>query len=283
MAEMNQGSPGAPEKMDILVPALETACRAADRARQLILANHNKDLRPARKSDGSPVTNLDKDIERAIRAEISVAFPDHAIVGEEFPARAKDSAFKWIIDPIDGTVSLLNRIPTFASLIALCEHGRPVASVVDLPALGERYTAMKGRGAWCGPVRLAVSDSFTWEDSIVCHGDRYTFAMSGFEDLYDALARRARFFRSYTDAFGHTLVARGSAALMIDSAMEPWDLAAPMLLVQEAGGEVALYCDLNQPRRRLAVCGHPHSTEAVAEIAAGLGFRRLSTEEVSLT
>ncbi len=252
--------------------ALAVACRAADRARQLVMARHAPDLEASFKQDGSPVTALDKSVELAIREEISAAFPGHSIGGEECPERKAGGRYAWIIDPIDGTVSMLNRIPTFATLIALCQDGLPVVSVVDLPALGERFTAVKGKGAWCGSGRLEVAPGFDWDKSIVCHGDRYTFDEAGYGRLFDALMARARYFRSYTDAYGHTLAARGSAALMVDSGMEPWDLAAPLLLVEEAGGKVAIYRDWNHSRRVLAVAGNRQAVGAVAELAQSLGF-----------
>jgi len=262
--------------------ALEVACRAADRAKRLV-SESKGELQSRIKNDGSPVTALDKSIELAIRAEIGETFPDHSIRGEEFPDKSASAIYKWVIDPIDGTVAMLNRIPTFATLIALCEDGMPVVSLVELHALGERYTAVKGNGARCGSTRLTVSDSFEWDRSIVCHGDRYTFASSGYAGLFDAVANRVRFFRSYTDAFGHTLVAKGASALMVDSAMEPWDLAAPMLLVQEAGGRVSLYRDRNQSCRFLGICGNWGAVEAIDEIAASLEMWPEPPGEVRLT
>jgi histidinol-phosphatase len=255
--------------------ALAVAVSASVRARLLVEKYTLGSVEFSSKPDGSPVTLLDKEVELAIRAVISNAFPEHTILGEEFPPVDAGSEHQWIIDPIDGTVSLVNRIPTYATLIALCSRGLPIASVVDLHALGHRYTAATEKGAWCDSSAVHVSHGFNWSESVVCHGDRHTFESSGYLGLYEELSDRIRFYRSYTDAFGHSLVASGGAAAMVDSAMEPWDLAAPMLLVQEAGGEVVLYRDLKQPRRFLAVTGNARAVEAIRLVAAALGYASL--------
>jgi myo-inositol-1(or 4)-monophosphatase len=263
--------------------ALAVACQAADHAK-LLIQSHLASTRMAAtlKPDGSPVTALDKKIELAIRADIRKAFPEHSITGEEYPRENPNCDYEWLIDPIDGTVSLIHGIPTYATLIALCERGLPIVSVVELPGLGQRYTATRGKGSWCGSTRLSVSSEFDSNYSIVSHGDYHTFRMSGYGSLYDALARRIRFFRSYTDAFGHTLVARGAAALMVDAAMEPWDLAAPMLLLQEAGGCVSLYRDQHNSRRFVGVCGNRDAAQQADEIAVSLGFNALPPGQVRL-
>jgi len=142
------------------------------------------------------------------------------------------------VDPIDGTISFVHRVPLFATLIALCRAGQPVVAVVDLPGLGRRFHALRGGGAWEGRRRLRVADAFDPATSLACRGNRLQFEHTGRMELYQRLDRELPLFRSYTDAFGHCLVACGSAALMVDPDLRPWDLAAPALLVREAGGLV---------------------------------------------
>jgi len=217
--------------------ALEVALSAADAARLKIMDRYWSGFHVETKADASPVTEADREAEAAIRDVLLEAFPDHRVVGEELGAQGSGD-LTWVVDPIDGTISFVHRIPLFATLIALCEGSEPVLAVVDLPALGRRFHAVRGQGAWEGQKRLRVARDFDPGSSLVCHGNRFQFDGNGLEPVYARMEREARLFRSYTDAFGHAMVACGSAALMVDPDLLPWDFAAPSLLVREAGGIV---------------------------------------------
>jgi histidinol-phosphatase len=222
---------------ELLARALDVGLRAADAARAAIMDRYTRGFSVETKADQSPVTEADREAEAAIRRIILAEFPEHRIVGEELGSEGAGE-LSWLVDPIDGTISFVHRVPLFATLIALCRGGEPVMAVVDLPALGRRFHALAGGGAWEGSRRLRVADTFDPADSLVCHGNRLQFEHAGRMDWYERLNREVRLFRSYTDAFGHCLVACGSAALMVDPDLRPWDSAAPALLVQEAGGRV---------------------------------------------
>lgn len=235
---------------------LRVACRAADAARAIIVGRYLGAFTVSRKGDDSPVTEADREAEQAIRAVLRQAYPGHQVLGEEFGAEGGDpEALRWLVDPIDGTVGFTHRVPLFTTLIALCRGDDPLVGVVDLPALGRRLTAVRGGGAWEGLRRLRVVSDFDPARSLVCHGDRVNFEFAGLLDLYDAAERQVRTFRSYTDAFGHALVALGSAALMIDPDLKPWDIAAPSLLAREAGGVVSLHPDPAHAGRTLVLLG----------------------------
>ena len=232
---------------ELLGRALEVALRAADVARAAILEWYERGFQVETKADHSPVTEADREAERLIREVIGAAFPDHRIVGEELGSSQGKGELSWLVDPIDGTISFVHHVPLFATLIALCRGGEPIVGVVELPALGRRFHALAGGGAWEGSRRLRVAGSFDPATSLVCHGNRLQFERTDRLALYERLDQEAGLFRSYTDAFGHCLAASGSAALMIDPDLRPWDIAAPALLVQEAGGRV-----LRVPEPRLA-------------------------------
>ena len=215
--------------------ALGVALQAAGGARSAIAA-----LRGATvewKADGSEVTGADRAAEQAIRQVISAAFPEHAIVGEEFGGSAA-SEWTWLVDPIDGTISFVHGVPLYATLIALCRNHEPVVAVVDLPGLDRQLHAVTGHGAWEGSRRIQVSPGFDTHASLVARGDRYQFVAAGRLPLYQRLDVELRLFRTYADAHGHCLVASGAAALMVDPDLRPWDIAAPSLIVREAGGRV---------------------------------------------
>ncbi|HUZ77662.1 MAG TPA: inositol monophosphatase family protein [Chloroflexota bacterium] len=227
--------------------ALRTANAAADASRRIILRGYARRFETGTldvqlKEDATPVTEVDRAAERAIREVIRSAFPDHAILGEEYGGETVPG-YSWLVDPIDGTVSFIHHIPMFATLIALCNGSEPVVSVVDLPMLSQRFHAVAGHGSWEGTRRLQVTPGFEPRRSMVCHGDPYQFRAAGRMELYAQLERRITFYRSYTDALGHCLVADGSAALMVDPDLHAWDVAAPSLIVREAGGQVEFQPD----------------------------------------
>jgi histidinol-phosphatase len=236
--------------------ALEVALQAADGARLAIAAECGGAVEW--KPDRSEVTAADRAAENAIRQVIRSAFPEHAIVGEEFGGAA-GQPWTWLVDPIDGTISFVHGVPLYATLIALCHHGQPLVAVVDLPGLDRRLHAIEGRGAWEGSRRLHVSSGFNAHADLVARGDRYQFATAGRLSLYERLDADLRLFRSYADAYGHCLVAGGAAALMVDPDLRPWDIAAPSLIVREAGGRVLT---LPEPSGKVtAISGNP---EAIA-------------------
>ena len=233
--------------------ALEVALRAADRARAAIMRRFEGGFNVELKADASPVTEADREAEQAIRDEILAAYPDHSLTGEELGSHGQGE-LGWLIDPVDGTLSFVHRIPLFATLIALCRAGQPILAVVDLPALGRRFHALAGGGAWEGAARLSVAPAFDPAASLVCRGNKLQFEHSGRAELYARLDRELTLCRSYTDAFGHAMVACGSAALMVDPDLRPWDLAAPALLVREAGGSVLELPDPNGKTTIISGC-----------------------------
>jgi len=217
--------------------ALAVALEAADVARAIVMGRYWGSFTVETKADASPVTEADREAEAAIREVILGTFPDHRITGEEL-GTGGSGELTWLVDPIDGTISFVHHIPLFATLISLGDESGALVAVLDLPALGRRLHAVRGGGAWEGQQRLHVAREFDAGTSLVCHGNRHQFEGNGLMPFYGYLEDEVRLFRSYTDAFGHALVACGSAALMVDPDLMPWDYAAPALIVQEAGGSV---------------------------------------------
>jgi histidinol-phosphatase len=200
------------------------------------------DLEVETKSDLTPVSESDKAAELAMRERLKVDRPDDAVVGEEFGADAAAGARRWILDPIDGTKSYVRGVPTWSTLIALEDAGVPLVAVVSMPAVGRRWWATRGGGAFVGgPLadsteRLQVSKIATLADA--------QLGWSGIED-WDAidrgeqilkLARSAWRSRGVGDAWQYMLVAEGAFEIATDPEATLWDLAAPRLIVEEAGG-----------------------------------------------
>ena len=215
--------------------ALAVADRACDAARAEILPRYRKTAVET-KHDGSPVTVADREAERAIRRVIGEAFPDDAILGEEFGATSRPSRRRWVIDPIDGTIAFTRGIPLFTTIVALLIDDVPVVGMIDLPAVNDRIGGFAGGGVFRGSERIAVSSRTELGDALVCHGDLFCFDHAGLRSLYESMARRVPKLRGYTDAFGHLLVLSGAADAMVDCDLNPWDAAATRILALEAGG-----------------------------------------------
>jgi len=223
-----------------LEAAARVACAAADAARAEI-GPRFRAVAVETKRDGSPVTEADRAAERAIREVLRTAYPDFAILGEEFGEEAGASASdpggpRWVVDPIDGTIAFSRGIPLFATLIALLEDGEPVLGLIDCPMLDERYVGFVGGGCLRNGRRTHVSEETDLSRAIISHGDPFCFDRSGMRAAFERLAREVPMLRGYTDGFGHAQVLAGGVGAMVDCDLNPWDAAAAQILVPEAGG-----------------------------------------------
>jgi histidinol-phosphatase len=215
--------------------ALETAVEAARAAGEIALKYYRTGFDVTLKPDHTPVTQADREAERVIVEVLARAFPDHGFLGEEFGERG-DRARRWIIDPIDGTRNFVRRIPLWATLIALEEHGEVLVGVIHNPVTGELYTARRGAGARLNGAPIRVSTVGELHRAQLIHAGldimRRGGYWEGFVRLIDATERQ----RGFGDYAGYGLVAEGKAELYLEMDLKPWDLAPCKLLIEEAGG-----------------------------------------------
>ena len=189
------------------------------------------------KADLTPVSEADHAVERMIREHINRTRPGHAIVGEEFGVEGSaGSTWRWLIDPIDGTKSYVRGNETWSTLIALQRDGGNVVAVASLPALGQRYHATRGGGAWLNNVSIRVSRIDDIADAMITHTSIPGFVRTGLADRLVALAGRSWDARGVGNSLSHLSVARGSADIGWTSRANVWDFAALSLIVEEAGG-----------------------------------------------
>jgi len=193
------------------------------------------DLRVDTKPDRTPVTEADRAVEEEIRARLARARPDDAIVGEELGVTGS-GARRWIIDPIDGTVSFLRGVPIWAFLLALEVDGEMRIGVASAPALGRRWWAARGEGAFADGEPIHVSAIGAVEDALLCYTSGRSFDEHGLGEQFRALSRRCWAARGFADFWGHVLVAEGSADISVEPVMNLWDNAAVQVIVEEAGG-----------------------------------------------
>jgi histidinol-phosphatase len=217
---------------------LELALRLADAADELSLARFRAaDLRVETKADLTPVTEADQAIERRLRELLSAERPDDAIVGEEEGAAAGAGTRRWILDPIDGTKHYSRGIPIFATLIALEEDGEVVLGVASAPALGRRWWAERGGGAFANGDRIYVSAVASFDQAVFSRA-RDSGAGATYERGLHALEAECWAMRGFGDFWHHVLVAEGSVDAAIDPVMNLWDIAALLPIVEEAGGRL---------------------------------------------
>lgn len=215
----------------------QLATEAAERGGAAARAHFRRpDLAVEHKADASPVTVADRAAEAAIRACIRDACPDDAWLGEETGTSAGTSGRRWIVDPIDGTRNFVHGIPLWATLVACEQDDRVVAAAVHLPALGERYDAVRGGGARCDGQTIRVADDRALADTLWCYEVPGRFHDLGLGPVFTQLCRGTALQRGLGDAYGHMLVASGRAGLVIEPELSVWDVAATSLVVTEAGG-----------------------------------------------
>jgi histidinol-phosphatase len=216
--------------------ALKLLNEIADRADEIALKFfRSRDLRVESKTDSSPVTEADREIENTARAFLSERAPSLGVYGEE-RGETGTQRTRLIIDPIDGTRNFIRGIPIFASLLAVEHEGEVLAGLVSAPALKVRWHAAKGQGAFCGMRRLRVSDISRLSEAQIFHGNLSPATAEFLPPGLLALLSRAARTRGFGDFYQHMLVAEGCGEVAIDPTLKPWDIAALLVIVEEAGG-----------------------------------------------
>jgi len=217
---------------------LDLAVRLADAADAVTTARfRSADLRFETKPDNTPVTEADLAAEAAMLEILKAERPADSILSEE-AGESGTADRRWVIDPIDGTKQFLRGLPSWATLIALREGDETLLGLVSAPALGRRWWAVKGEGAFADAgVRLQVSGISNLSDAMLLHAElpAWQDVPCGPEGL-EALAGRCWQSRGYGDFWIHCLVAEGAAEVAVEPGPSLWDLAAPALIVEEAGG-----------------------------------------------
>jgi histidinol-phosphatase len=214
------------------------AQKLADLADELTMARFRAlDLRIDRKPNMTLVSDVDKEVEQRLRDRIAESRPGELVLGEELGSDDAPADARWILDPIDGTHNYVRGIPIFGTLIALEREGVLVASVASAPALGRRWWAARGQGAFADGQAIHVSGVDVLEDATLSW-DLFDSCRSELTDRMVALARRCWRTRGFGDFWQHCLVAEGAIEITVEPELALWDVAAVKLIVEEAGGRV---------------------------------------------
>ena len=275
---------------------LDLALELADLADAVSLARFRAvDLDVQTKPDRTPVTEADLAVERAIRDRLAEARPGDGILGEEFGTEG-DSTRQWILDPIDGTANFLRGVPVWGTLIALAVDGVPVVGVASSPAMGRRWWAARGHGAWTtasagelgveapeasdaasarvpGARRLRVSGVERLADASLSFQSLAQWRQAGHLDRLLALSEQVWRDRAYGDLWSYALLAEGVIDITGEFDVKPYDLAALVPIVEEAGGRFTSIAGEPGPWHGSALATNGRLHDAVLAALAGDGAK----------
>jgi histidinol-phosphatase len=247
--------------------------RVARIAGDIALGYYTTSLVIESSADGSPVTIADRSAERAAREWIERYFPSDGILGEELGAVRPDARRRWVLDPIDGTKTFVRGVPLWGTLVGVCEGDDVLAGAAYFPALGEMVAASRGAGCWWIGNRCGVSSVSSLREATVLTTDE---RFAGDDDPsrgWRRLATEAAVSRTWGDCYGYLLVATGRAEVMVDGIVSPWDAAALMPIIEEAGG---VFTDWKGTRTAFAgsVVATNQGVAAESRLLLGTGITR---------
>ncbi len=250
--------------------AVALAHRLADASGEVIRRHFRRPVDVEYKADESPVTNIDREAEAAIRELIAAQFPDHGIIGEEDDAVRADAEHVWVIDPLDGTRAFIAGFPTFGTLIALVRGGAPVLGIIDQPISNERWVGVAGAPTTLNgaPVRTRACPELS--RALVSTSSPHYFEgddLAAFERL-----RRAAGWTYYcTDCYGYALLASGAIDIGVECRMAVHDYCALVPVIENAGGVITDWrgapLTLHSDGRVVAAGDRAAHAEALARLA----------------
>ena len=215
--------------------AHDAAVDAARAAGEIAMRYYRGGFDVTMKADLTPVTQADREAERAITEILGVSFPDCGFLGEEFGAKGPQER-RWIVDPIDGTRNFVRKIPIWAVLIALEEAGEVTAGAIYNPVTDEMYSAYRGGGAFLNGARIRVSAITELSQAWFLHAGLGIVRTAGWWEGFARVIDGTLSQRGPGDYLGYALVASGRGEIYAELDLKPWDLAPCKILVEEAGG-----------------------------------------------
>lgn len=219
-------------------PFLAMAHKLADAARPVLQSYYRQPLEIDEKGDASLVTDADRAIERTMRDLINAELPDHGILGEEYGPENLDAEYVWILDPIDGTKSFITGKPSFNTLIALCQNGKPILGVIDQAILDERWIGVSGQPTTLNGQVVRTRACEHLKDATIFTTGPDLFieekAIAGYKVAFGA-ARQPIYG---IDSYGYGLIAMGFGDVLVESNLQPYDFCAAVPVIEGAGGVI---------------------------------------------
>lgn len=228
---------------------LEFAQQIAIQAGRSTLSLFQSPTRDAEyKSDGSPVTAADRAAEQMLRDRISEAYPDDAILGEEFDDKPGSSGWRWILDPIDGTQSFVQGVPLYGTMVGCEFEEQPRVGVIHMPALDETVAGAidehRNTDGWWLPMgsaqrrSLEVSQTETLDQALALWTCPEVYRQLGVLPVFQHLERTFGRLRGWSDCYAHVLLATGRADAVVEAGLQIWDVAAALPILEAAGAQV---------------------------------------------
>lgn len=221
---------------------LQFAHSLADAARQVTLGYFRTHVAVQNKADASPVTIADKTAEQRLREQIAAHFPTHSIIGEEHENTVGDSEYEWIIDPIDGTRSFISGYPLYGTLIALLKNGEPIVSIIDMPALNERFFATADMPTQCRDAQntrqIHSRDTQNLADAMLFSTDYGMFNNTENQRL-NPLRQAVAMVRYNGDCYLYAMLAAGWIDVVAEADLKVYDFMPLKLIVEQAGGVIS--------------------------------------------
>ncbi len=221
------------ESQDLMQAAAELARLTGDVAHEYY---GRRNVAIEIKGDGSPVTIADRRAEGVARDWITQRYPRDGIMGEEMGIDRPDARRRWIIDPIDGTKAFVRGVPLWGTLVAVTEDDRVIAGAAYFPPANELIFAAPGEGCWWNGSRSSVSTVDTLDEATILTTDDRFPEDAKRREAWASLVGEAAVARTWGDCYGYLLVATGRAEVMVDDIVSPWDAAAFVPIITEAGG-----------------------------------------------
>lgn len=263
-----------PELQELRAAALSLS----DTCREAIKAASRAGIDASTKPDGSLVTNADLAAESAFRERLDEEFPDMGVLGEEFGHVRAESAWQWIIDPVDGTSDFAHGLPVWGTIIGLFYHQQPVVGVIDHPDLDLRVHAAFGLGAFRNGEPLSLDDfgqARDQEQARIGIPSRSNFIRrNGGGAAFDRLVASYPDFRVFRSCLTHAYAATGQLDAALEWDVKIWDLAATQIVIEEAGGQYIGLRERGHPGAGMLYCavfGRPAVAQAISALLAGPG------------
>jgi len=248
---------------------LDFAVSAAQAAGEVTLQHFGTALVPETKADNTPVTIADRASEALLRERIAREFPDHGILGEEGGEKAGQCPARWILDPIDGTMSFISGVPLYSVLVGFEWAGEVLAGVIHLPALRETVSAARGLGCWWNGRPACVSGVKELSQARLSLTTAKLVYRTPHAAAYERLRDACYVDRGWPDAYAYALLATGRVEVVLDPVMAIWDTAALVPVVTEAGGTLTDWSGRADHTIPEAVATNGHLQEAVLRTIRG--------------
>lgn len=251
---------------------LGAALRLAHTVGDLTLQSYGSGVHDVNvKDDGTIVTDTDRAAEQLARETIEHAFPTDTILGEEHGTRPGTSGWRWVLDPIDGTVSFAHGIPLYGVLIGLEYDFIPVGGVIHLPAMAETVWGGRGQGAWTTrgtdpPKAAQVSSVDRLADAMVCTTSYDYFRDADCGPLHERLCQASGSTRGWSDCSAHLLLATGRIDAVVEPLLSRWDISAVIAVIEAAGGRYSDFTGAADPACTAAIVSNGHLHDELLDL-----------------